>query len=275
MWERRKLAAIVFTALYYKATAKLLDMAPDAVDDMYEGCHQQAMEKFIKLGLLKQELNSSKGFQKAWSTSTHGCSPVIPGGIKEHTTALLAYFNGDVDFIKPFNKDVERLGVNVSTYEEDFHFKSLHFLLMDSLRLLNPKTCSTLYVLSEESYTAKKGSKVRFGSFTTVYSSYKKVKKMEDLDGQVILNITSCFFATLRDCTEYKDVVLLSPTEVFTVDEVNKKSDADDSEYTEIVLTHSKMDSLHNCYIFSRAPADVSTQWLVLVFVVLSLFFFN
>ncbi|XP_044045091.1 ecto-ADP-ribosyltransferase 5 isoform X2 [Siniperca chuatsi] len=162
MWDRRKLllAAIVFTAFYYKVTAesvKLLDMAPNAVDDMYSGCRKEAMEKFIHSGLLQQEQNGNKGFQKAWSENTQ-CSKLIPGKIKEHTTALLAYANGDEDFQRTFGNAVEKLGVNVSIYEDHFHFKSLHFLLMDSMMLMNPKKCKTMYALSGKKYTAKKGS---------------------------------------------------------------------------------------------------------------------
>ncbi len=239
-----------------KVTAEssdLLDMAPDTVDDQYNGCHKEAMEKFIHLGLLQQELNNSKGFQRAWSAHTQ-CSKLIPGGIKEHTAALLAYANGDVDFIKTFNNAVGTMGVNISIYENHFHFKSLHFLLMDAMKLLNPnpKKCQTVFFLPDEKYTAQKGSKVRFGGFTTVYSSYRALTLFEDLDEEVIFNVTSCFFVNLGDiCSEDADLTLLSPAEVFTVEEIHEITDGDES-HTEIVLKHSELDSLHNCYIFSR-----------------------
>lgn len=229
---------------------KLLDMAPDAVDNLYNGCREQALETFIHSGLLGQELNHSKGFQKAWSQMIQ-CSKLIPGKIKEHSAALSAYANGDEDFIKTFNKAVETLGVNVSTYEKQFHFKSFHFLLMDSMMLLPPKECKTVYALPVETYAAKKGSTVRFGRFTMVYPHYSELKKMFDFDGQVLLNITSCFFANLgaNICSE-EDAALLSPAEVFTVEDVKKITDED--EYTVIILKHSKVDSSHNCTIFSR-----------------------
>lgn len=233
---------------------KLLDMAPDAVDYMYDGCRKEAMETFIHSGLLKQELNASEGFQKAWSAKTT-CSKLIPGGTKEHTDALLAYADGDTDFTKTFDKAVETMGGNVSTYENDFHFKSLHFLLMDSMSLPNPKEkCKTVHVVTDE-YTAKKGSKVRFGKFTKVQSSYSAAQSMTDLDAQVIFNITSCFFVNLGDniCSEEKDMVLLSPAEVFTVEAVNAATDKrNDGEYTEIVLKHSELKRSDNCNSLSR-----------------------
>ncbi|XP_049900570.1 ecto-ADP-ribosyltransferase 5 [Epinephelus moara] len=279
MWDGGKLliAAIVVTGLFHKVTnLKLLDMAPDAVDDLYNGCRQEAMEKFINSGLLGQELNASARFQQAWSANNH-CPKLIPGGTKDHTAALLTYANADVGFIKTFDAAVETMGGNASTYENHFHFKSLHFLLMDSMSLLNLKKCETLYFI-HEGYTAQEGSKVRFGSFIKVHSSYTMLMELEDWDGQVIFNITTCFFVHLGAdiCSEDQDMALISPTEVFTVQKVAKVSDnINDSEYTVIVLNHSARNSTHNCYISSRSRAYVSTQWLVLVLVASSLFFFD
>lgn len=229
---------------------KLLDMAPDVIDDIYSGCREEAMDKFIHSGLLKQELSGNIEFQDAWNASAK-CQKLIPGRTKEHTAALLAYANENPGFKKTFSDAVETLGVNVSTYEDHFHFKSLHFLLMDSMTQLMPK-CKTVYFVSEEKYTVQNGSSVRFGGFTVAHSSYATATELEDLDDQVLFNISSCFLADMRDiCTE-GDKVLLSPAEVFTVEEVNKVTDANDAHYTLIVLKHSKLDSSHNCYIFSR-----------------------
>ncbi|KAL3066748.1 hypothetical protein OYC64_016655 [Pagothenia borchgrevinki] len=281
MFNRRKmlLASIVFTALFYKVTAEsatLLDMAPDAIDDMYKGCRKEALEKFVHSGLLKQELNSSEGFQKAWSANSP-CSKPIPGGTKEHMAALLAYVEGDADFSKTFDNAVQTMGGNVSTYESQFHYKSLHFLLMDSMSLLHPKKCKTVHIIREK-YTAQQGSKVRFGKFTKVWSSYSLMKSMMDFEGLVVFNITSCFFINLGTniCSADKDMALLSPVEVFTVDAAKEITDKDnDSEYTAIVLKHSSLENTHNCYCLSRSPADVSSQWLVLMLVTFSLFFCN
>lgn len=234
-----------------KVTAKLLDMAPDAVDDLYDGCRQQAMETFIDSGLLRQELNSSDDFQRAWS----GCDKLIKGGRKEHTAALLAYANGKKEFTQTFDNAVETMGGNVSTYENQFHFKAFHFLLMDSMSLQNPKTCKTVYLLEEEC-KANIGSKVRFGKFTKVHSNYGVLKSLDDWEGVAIFNITTCFFVNLGDdiCGEDKEMALLSPAEVFTVEAFNKTiDDNEESTYTEIVLKHSaEQKSSHNCYIFSR-----------------------
>ncbi|XP_068177828.1 ecto-ADP-ribosyltransferase 5 [Antennarius striatus] len=276
MWGKGNLllVASISVALFCKVTVGRvipLDMAMDAVDDIYHGCREQALEKFIHSGLLKQELNHSEAFKNAWIQKDQ-CSKILPGKAKEHTAALQAYSNGGEDFIKTFNNAVKSLGTNESIYENYFHFKSFHFLLMDSMMMLPPDKCKTMYVVHEESYTAKKGSKVRFGTFFKVHSS-ESVLSDYDLDGQVVFNITSCFFVNLGDniCTN-EDAVLLSPAEIFTVEDVRKVSDAEGTEYTEIILKHSDVESSHNCYIFSRSPAGVSSQWLAMMLMALLLF---
>ncbi|XP_060942012.1 GPI-linked NAD(P)(+)--arginine ADP-ribosyltransferase 1 [Limanda limanda] len=278
MWHRRKvlLAAVVFTALYCSVAAedpKKLDMAPDAVDYLYDKCSKEAMEKLIHSGLLIQELNLTAGFQTAWSDSTK-CSKLIPGKTKEHTAALGAYVNGDSDFRGAFNSQVETMGVNASTYENNFNFKSLHFLLMDYMVLQKPQTCKSVYVYPEKKVTAQVGSKVRLGRFTLAELSFSELTKHDDLEGAVILNITSCFFVTVGEniCSKQPDTALLSPAEEFTVENVTSKT-YDDEKYIEIVLKASGQQGSHNCDLFSRSPAVVSTHvWLVLVLLSLSFF---
>lgn len=228
--------------------AKPLDMAPNAVDDGYFGCRERALNKFIHSGLLKRELIDSAEFKAAWTYPTD-CSTVMPGKLKEHSTALAMFYDEKQRFLKIFNKAVETMGVNVSTYEDQFHFKSFHFLLMDSMAKLPPNQCKTLYALSDEKYTVKTGSTVRFGKFTHVFSN---LNQLQDLDGEVLLNITSCFFADVGNkvCNKV-DSILLSPAEVFTVEDNKKMNNSDEGEYTMIVLKHSRVESMHNCFIFS------------------------
>ncbi|XP_039880043.1 ecto-ADP-ribosyltransferase 5-like [Simochromis diagramma] len=279
MENRRKvLAAIIFTAACSKVATKdtrLLDVqeTTDVVDDQYKGCRKEAMKKFIESDVLKQELSSSEGFQKAWNKSNE-CSKHIPQGRKEHSAALSVYLKGDRPFINTLNKAIETMGGNVSIYENHFNFKSLHFLLMDSMRLLKPKECKNFYVFRDGQNQPQKGSTVRFTSFTLAYSDYEALKRPKHVNESTILHLTSCFFVNLKDyvCGQEQDEILLSPAEVFTVEQVKTKTTSDGNEYLEIVLKQSGLKSSHNCYMFSRSPqAVVSTLWLVLVFAALSL----
>ncbi|KAM3624532.1 uncharacterized protein V6R79_024722 [Siganus canaliculatus] len=279
MWNMGNLhlIAIILITLCHKVTegkGKLLDMAPDAVDDMYDGCHEQAVDKFIVSGLLEQEMDKNAAFHEAQS-SANQCLKWKLGKTKNHTTALMTYTEADETFRRTFNGAVETMGVNVSTYKNQFHFKSLHFLLMDSMTY-SPNNCKTFYAFPEETYTAEKGSKVRLGRFLQVYPDITEF--MTDLADANLLKITSCFFVELSPCND-DNSALLSPAEVFTVEDVSQKTDHNiEATYTEINLKHSAINSTHNCFMFPRSTG-VSTRLhpapLVLVLVTLSLSFYN
>uniref|UniRef100_A0A667YD79 NAD(P)(+)--arginine ADP-ribosyltransferase n=1 Tax=Myripristis murdjan TaxID=586833 RepID=A0A667YD79_9TELE len=245
--------------------ARQLDMAPDAVDDLYDGCRDKVLEKVVQSGLLKEELSRNEEFNTAWSRNTK-CSKLIPGGLKEHTAALATYANEGQKFRKTFNNAVEAAG-NASLYESSFNFKSLHFLLMDSMRLLNNTTCKTVYRASETKYTVQNGSEVRFGRFTAARPDLSAVK--EDVyDGGVLFHITSCSLLNMEEniCQASEIEQLLSPAEVFKVEDVRDVHD--EAEFTEIILKHSRFLSKHNCYLFPRSPSGSSvlqTASIVLV----------
>lgn len=228
-------------------------MVSGAVDDQYTGCRDKAFEKFIKGGLLKEELKLNADFSKAWSFP-EACLKRNPKTSKDHLAALIALNSEDEMSIISFDNAVKTLGEDAKMYEDQFHFKSLHFLLMDSMRELQPKDCKTVYAVPRRRYVASKGSQMRLGQFLKAYSSFKYLEKMMDLEGSLILNITSCFFAKMgaNICSE-EDAVLLSPAEAFTVEGLVKVNNIDDeTEYQVMTLKHAQLFSYHNCYIFSR-----------------------
>lgn len=120
------------------------------------------------------------------------------------------------------------------------------------MNILSKKECKTVYRISKTKYTARKGSTVRFGRFTSANADYRDLKEDPGLEDGTFFNITSCFVINVEDNTcnqEGKIELLLSPAETFTVKEIR---DIDDGyEHTEIVLMHSKLRSTHNCYILS------------------------
>ncbi|XP_020786260.1 GPI-linked NAD(P)(+)--arginine ADP-ribosyltransferase 1 [Boleophthalmus pectinirostris] len=266
------LAALCTLTLCIKVAAQIpLDMAPDAVDDMYEGCAKDALNKFVLSDFLQVELNNSKSFREAWlQAESSDCTKLIPGGLKQHTTALRTIIEDD-HYLLSLNYEVYEYGTNVTTYE-DFNYKSLHFLLMDSIKHLDSglANCKTVYSFSDLDFIAQNGSTVRLGRFWIGYPSLERILKERDLNNEVILSITTCFSADLGEniCNE-ESVTLISPAEEFTVEDVRVVKDPD--TFTSIVLKHSQMKSMHNCYIFSRC-ADSSPHWLFLVLLTPSFF---
>lgn len=224
-------------------------MAPHAVDDLYNGCREKALKKFIDPSVLGKELNHSKEFQTAWGKQA--CDKLMPGKMKEHSSALNAYFHGGEKFIETLNHDVMTLGGNRSTYEKEFHFKSFHFLLVDSMTMASRNDCKIVYALvTGKKYSGKKGSKVRLGHFTMAHPTIKDLDV--DLVDEQLLNITTCFFADMGPnvCLK-KKASLLSPSEVFTLEDIQEVKD-EDHDYSMIFLKHFQVKTLHNCYAFSR-----------------------
>ncbi|XP_056136005.1 T-cell ecto-ADP-ribosyltransferase 1 [Lampris incognitus] len=248
----RILAVFFATVLYCKAVvaSKELGMVPNAVDDQYIGCRDKVL-KDVTQNLLNKELSNSEAFKTTWVTKRL-CQSLIRGGVEEHTTALLAYTHSSPYFRKSFNNDVETMGENATIYASNFHFKSFHFLLMDSMNLLNKGKCQTLYHLSATKYNAKLGAEIRFGRFTEAQQDNMDLLEDPDIEDGTLFNITSCSVLSVKEniCNQGQIGMLLSPAEVFTVEEV-KAHNNDGYRYTEIVLKHKKMFSYHNCYLSS------------------------
>ncbi|XP_029605818.1 T-cell ecto-ADP-ribosyltransferase 2 isoform X1 [Salmo trutta] len=279
---------ILFAALSHRVTqAKVMDMVPNAVDDQYTRCRVQMLKKVVEGGLLEEELKGSIEYSSAWRAKQ--CPKLIPGGIKQHTAALVAYGHGGNVFRKIFNNAVETQGGNVNVYNGDFRFKSLHFLLMDAMRLLKTEKCQTVFYGTSKEYEAQVGSEVRFGRFTTTKAK-RSDSEESATDNGILFNITSCTVVNIDEYTCFSDSIdqLISPAEVFRVAEVKNVINKD-HEYREIVLTSSRthsIDSVRDCYLFPRSPTSTSrpsitpkgssTQWLgsslsVLVVVSLSI----
>ncbi|KAM9530629.1 T-cell ecto-ADP-ribosyltransferase 2-like [Salvelinus alpinus] len=278
---------ILVAALSHRVTqAKVMDMVPNAVDDQYTHCREQMLKKVVEGGLLEEELKGSTEYSSAWQAKQ--CTKLIPGGVKQHTDALVAYGHGGNVFRKIFNQAVETQGGNVTVYNGNFRFKSLHFLLMDAMRLLKTENCQTVFRGPSKEYEAQVGSEVRFGRFTTTKAKRSDAEEAAS-DSGILFNIISCTVVNIDEYTCFSDSIdqLISPAEVFRVAEVNNVRNKD-HEYREIVLTSSRthsIDSIHDCYLFPRStstnlpsiiPKGSSTQWLgsslsVLVVVSLSI----
>lgn len=241
---------LILNSFFSQATAaekyaQLVEKAPRALVPTYTGCRNKAFTKFILSGLLEQELNKSADFQEAWTTSK-GCLKVIPGKPKEHATALMVFQEEHEPFFTNFKEAVKKLSANTITYKEQFQFKSFYFLLMDLMTKVTPKQCRTVFMPTEN--TVKNGSSVRFESFVEAENDPSKI---QDPNGEIILNITSCFYVETKVCNN-KDSLILSPAEVFFVEDVKALRDEDDGDYTMIVLNHQSVETSQDCSMFSR-----------------------
>ncbi|KAL7841489.1 hypothetical protein SRHO_G00251800 [Serrasalmus rhombeus] len=241
------------------AEKRILDMAPNAVDDTFSECRDKMIQTITEPGgLLQKELKARKDFADMWRSHGGTCEKQIYGATPHHLAALQAYGNSGVQFRKTFNRLVQTKGSNATTYNDDFPFKSLHFLLTDALRLLNPgKACYTVYFGTSNLYTAETGKEVRFGRFLHPRVQQSLEIEAAESEGKgTLFNISSCSVVNVENytCTSEEIEQLISPTEVFRVKSISRVS-TDEADYNIITLTHSGFLSNHDCYYSTSSPS--------------------
>uniref|UniRef100_A0A673NP83 NAD(P)(+)--arginine ADP-ribosyltransferase n=1 Tax=Sinocyclocheilus rhinocerous TaxID=307959 RepID=A0A673NP83_9TELE len=95
-----------------------LDMAPNSVDDQYNGCREK-MANLVETKYMKQEMsNSESKFANAWKLAEKKCKP---GNnlTKTHSVAIYVYTSSTFEIYKDFNNAVleQSFFGNVSCFE--------------------------------------------------------------------------------------------------------------------------------------------------------------
>ncbi|KAI5610071.1 GPI-linked NAD(P)(+)--arginine ADP-ribosyltransferase 1 isoform X1, partial [Silurus asotus] len=238
-----------------EAEVKKMDMAPDAVDFNFSDCRDEMLKAVTKTGgLLQKELDADKDFKTLWSKNYGVCQKIVPGGTLDHVHALHVYANSKNSFRKKFNDLVQIKGANVTTYEDGFHFKSLYFFLMDSMRLLkHTNSCRNVYFATKNKYIADTGAEVRFGRFMkAVNTKSSQIEKIDTEEGGTLFSINSCFVFNVEEntCKSEEMQNIISPVEVFRVQSVKYNTTDDKIKYKEITLQHSRFLSNPSCPFF-------------------------
>ncbi|XP_010866351.1 NAD(P)(+)--arginine ADP-ribosyltransferase 2-like [Esox lucius] len=202
-----------------------LDMVPDSVDDMYEGCTEPMYTEVEKKYLPREKKNEP--FKKAWS-SAELCAKNVKDRFKKKTThfdsaelthdhikAICVYTKGYTPIYAEFNEAVR---TNKTVYKTTFKFHSLHFLLTDALRLLKLKqpNCHTTYRRSKSAFEGKVNQIIRFGYFASSSLS----KEMTHFGRVSCFKITTCSGAFLKSYPVMGDKeqeVLIPPFEMFKI----------------------------------------------------------
>ncbi|XP_030920964.1 erythroblast NAD(P)(+)--arginine ADP-ribosyltransferase-like [Geospiza fortis] len=182
-----------------------LDMAPDSFDDQYQDCGPAMAEALSTLN--RSELQQNPLFAQAWTKATAEWhkrgSPVSPLASPAHAIALMAYTMDDL--YREFNAAVRTAGRSSQEYRDNFHFKTLHFLLTDALATLRDaqkgqcrdaflKVCGTRF-------EAQLGDTVRFGLFMPMFPS----KQIGECPGETMLELRTCHGVELQISSEQLD----------------------------------------------------------------------
>ncbi|XP_046698777.1 T-cell ecto-ADP-ribosyltransferase 1-like isoform X2 [Silurus meridionalis] len=245
-------------AVQVEAEVKKMDMAPYAVDFNFSECRDEMLKAVTETGgLLQKELDADKEFKTLWSKNDSVCQKSVPGGTPDHVRALHVYANSKNSFRKRFNNLVQIKGANVTTYKIGFHFKSLYFFLMDSMRLLkHTNSCRNVYYATKDMYTADEKAEVRFGRFMqAVNSKSSQIETIDTEEGGTLFSINSCFVFNVEENTCKSDEMqnIISPVEVFRVQSVKDEATDDNTKYKEITLQHSRFLSNASCPFLQRS----------------------
>ncbi|NXR84630.1 NAR1 ribosyltransferase, partial [Pycnonotus jocosus] len=220
-----------------------LDMAQDSFDDQYRGCGP-AMTAALP-ALIRSEFQKNPVFAQAWpeaKTQWHKVrSPMSPLPSPAHAIALRAYMIPDL--YTDFNRAVPVAGRSPQQYRDNFHFKSLHFLLTDAVATLrDARKGRCLQVVRRDCgvrFEAKLGDTVRFGQFWVMWMSETPAW----CPVQTLFRLYTCHGGGMQYFLKTEEeVVLIPPFETFEVTEVTREGNK-----TQIQLNSTGTFSKYNC----------------------------
>ncbi|NXL74775.1 NRT2 ribosyltransferase, partial [Leptocoma aspasia] len=219
-----------------------LDRAPDSFDDQYLNCGPAMTEALPELKL--SDFKENKDFSQVWTKATDELqkrgSPVTPL-TQDQATALMVYTMRDM--YKQFNDAVREAGQSREKYRDNFHFKTLHFLLTSALqKLRHPEDCQDVFRgVKGYQFSVSSGDEVRFGQFASA-SLDENVAQGYGTD--TMFEVHTCHGVDIQKFSfdQNQKEVLIPPFETFKVTDVIKKGNT-----LQIALHSTGNSSNYNC----------------------------
>ncbi|NWW16632.1 NRT2 ribosyltransferase, partial [Falcunculus frontatus] len=238
------LALLAMTVATAAITTVSLDVALDSFDDQYRGCRDDMVNALPALNL--SEFQQNPLFAQGWAEATAEWqkkgSPGSPLSSPQ-AIALMAYTMDDLH--EEFDAAVREAGRSPQEYRDNFHFKTLHFLLTDALATLRgaqgPQCHCVLRGLDGSRFEAQPGDTVRFGQFAST-SRCRDTSRVFGMD--TAFQLQTCHGADIREFSfdPGDKEVLIPPYETFVVTEV-----AGEGDKAQIQLRSTGTFSTYNC----------------------------
>ncbi|XP_050840823.1 NAD(P)(+)--arginine ADP-ribosyltransferase 2-like [Serinus canaria] len=221
------LAQLAMTMATTAITVMLLDMAWHSFDDQYPGC-RHAMTELLP-ALICFEFQQNPLFAQVWVKAAaewwRRGPPVTPLSSAQ-AIALMAYTMKDV--YKEFNAAVRVAGRSRQEYQNNFHFKMLHFLLTQALATLRdtrgPRCHHVFRGVLGVRFETRCGDTIRFGQFTST-SLHKQIAQQFGTD--TMFQVQTCYGEDIREFSSNpsEQEVLIPPFETFEVTSVTQEGD--------------------------------------------------
>ncbi|KAM3680609.1 erythroblast NAD(P)(+)--arginine ADP-ribosyltransferase-like [Ammospiza maritima maritima] len=230
-----------------------LDMAPDSFDDQYRGCvpAMKAALPALNHSEFKQNEKFAQVWVKAaaeWQSRGPPESPLTP----DQATAIMAFTMDSLRSV--FNDAVRVAGRSSQEYQNNFHFKTLHFLLTQALLMLRDtrgQQCHIMYCHVEGvQFKAEPGDFVRFGQFM----SASRMERIHWYSGNdTVFHVYTCHGTEIQLFSHYPGEVLIPPFETFKVINVSSIGKG-----RKIQLRSNGTSSNYNCE-WLQGPVGVSS----------------
>ncbi|NXH92330.1 NRT2 ribosyltransferase, partial [Edolisoma coerulescens] len=245
------LALLAMTVATTAVKVVPLDMAQDSFDDQYQGCGPAMTAELPALN--RSELQQSGHFAKAWALAaaewrvrTSPGSPLSPA----QAIALLAY-TAPVPLHQTFNAAVRAAGRSHQEYRDNFHFKTLHFLLTQALAQLRGtqgQQCHDVFRgVHNCQFQAQRGQKVRFGQFASTSPS---ITTALSFGMDTVFQVHTCHGVAIREFSRYR-----GEKETFEVTNATG-----DGKRARIWLRSTGTHSTYNCE-WLRGDVTEGTTW--------------
>ncbi|XP_048476760.1 GPI-linked NAD(P)(+)--arginine ADP-ribosyltransferase 1-like [Rhincodon typus] len=160
--------------------------------------------------------------------------PVASGLTKEHMLAVYAYtaqYPRKKPFYRQFNDAVREYGADEMTYENNFKYKSYHYLLataLEELRSKSPTETKRVYRGIKHLAEGTEGSQMRFGIFASSSLDENVARKFinPSTKTNTIFNIRTQYGVRIQkySCFPSEDEVLIPPYELFIVGKITSET---------------------------------------------------